>query len=60
MAQINYIEPIKYTVVDNGKLIKENHIPRCFFYLALHKQEYTQDRVVTFLESDIKIPVGLN
>jgi hypothetical protein len=59
MAQINYIEPIKYNVIENGELLKENIVPRCILHLTLHKQFDTVNRAIEFPDYDITIPVGI-
>lgn len=58
MDQVNYIEPVRYTVEDDGKFIQENIIPRCFLYIALHKQEEIPKRVVSFPDFDVTVPLS--
>jgi hypothetical protein len=55
MAQINYIEPIKYTVRDDGKLIQENSVPRCMLHIVLQYQEEADKRVVSFIDHGLEL-----
>jgi hypothetical protein len=55
MAQINYIEPIRYTVMDNGKLIQENSVPRFLIHIVLHYQEEADKRVVSFIDHGLEL-----
>jgi hypothetical protein len=60
MAQINYIEPIRYTVFENGKLLIENTVPRCLEHLVLHKQSDTVNRVIEYPDYNVKVSVGIH
>jgi hypothetical protein len=55
MAQINYIEPIKYTVRDDGKLIQENSVPRGMLHIVLQYQEEADKRVVSFIDHGLEL-----
>lgn len=54
MGQINYLEPIKYRIIENDQVVRESFIPRCILNLAMHKQKYSSvDRYVEFPDYNI-------
>ena len=55
---INYIRPFDYIIEDSGEVVKEGTIPICFFYLILHKQSESDNRVIKFPEFGQEIPVS--
>lgn len=54
MGQINYLEPVKYRVIENDQVISESFIPRCILMLAMHRQKFSSvDRHVEFPDYNI-------
>jgi hypothetical protein len=58
MEQINYIEPLTYTVFENGILVKENQVPRALLNIILSKQKNTVNRTIVFSKSNIDISIS--